>query len=177
MVGGSVSGLAEDAIVTRHSAALGVTVPLFGADRTRPAAQLHIGRLSIGSQRHGIFRIGILPALIAQGVRIEFTTQPADPSALEDLTPALRLLAKDAAAELHDVSIVIGRSAVLTAAEGKPGSGESLLLTCVAIPGGDTPKTATLIITGRKAGEVSYDLNGARKVLNVFKSTNPNPTL
>lgn len=166
-------------IVRPGAPALGVRMSLFGADRTRPAARLEIDRLSVGAQRHGIFRIGILRALIAQGIRIEFITSPADPSALASLAPALKLLAKDAASELHNVSIVIGSKTTLTAEGGSAGSGDTMYLTHVAIAGGDRPESAMLVTAGGKAGEISYELNGSRRETNIFKpaSPNQNPTL
>lgn len=176
LIASSPASSADTTIITKHSAAIGVTMPLFGADKTVPAALLHIGKLSLCAQRRGIFRIGILPLLVAQGVEIEFRSQPPDASALGDLSSAFVVLGKTSAAELHDLSIVVARHPVLTAAEGRPASDASIRLSQVVISGGDSPDAATLRTNGGKAGELSYQIAGAGKALNLFKTQVLNPT-
>lgn len=162
-------------IVTNQTEATGVTVPLYGLDKNKPAAVLRIGKLSVGSRRQGFFRVGILPVLLAEKAEIAFKPGPPDPSVLDDLTSAFEALGKTSSAELHDFSIVIDGHPVLTARECEPATGGIMRLTKATIPAFDSADTATLRTAGENAGEVNYDKDGIHKKLNIFKKTNPSP--
>ena len=163
-------GLAVTPIVTNQGDALGVTMPLYGVDRIKPAALLSIGKASIEGQRHGFFRVGILPLLVLENVEIEFKSQPPDATALGCLGAAFDTLGKTSAAELRDFAIVICGQPVLSASEARPEPDASVRLSKVVLHGqeGHPLDTATLYTTGRKAGEITYENNGVRQTENLF---------
>lgn len=49
----------------------GVMVPLYLKNRSDPSAVIRIGRIFSSYQRKGFFRIGVLPILVAEDVKIE----------------------------------------------------------------------------------------------------------
>jgi hypothetical protein len=145
-------------------------MPLYGMDKGKPAALLHVGKASIGAQRQGFFRIGILPQLVLTGVEIEFKSQPPDARALGYLAMAFGLLATTQAAELHDIAIVVCGQPVLVASRGELAPDATMRLSKVVLHGHDAHSlnTATLCTTGKKSGEITYDMDGVPHTENLF---------
>jgi hypothetical protein len=164
------TGLAVTPIVTTQSDVIGITMPLFGADQSKPAALLHVGRASMEAQREGFFRVGILPLLVLKKVEIDFKAEPADAGALGYLATAFETLGKTSSAELHDVAIVVCGQPVLFASQGRLESDASVRLSGVVLHGQEARSldAATLYTTGTKAGEVTYEANGVLQTENLF---------
>jgi len=164
------TGLAVMPVVSGQGDVLGITMPLYGADKSRPAALLHVEKASIAGQRHGFLRVNILPLLVLEKVEIDFNAAPADAGALGYLATAFETLGRTSAAELHDVSIVVGGQRVVAAAQARLGEDGSVHLCGVTLRGqeGRALDAVTLYTTGRKAGEVAYQMNGETQTEKLF---------
>jgi len=162
--------LAVSPIVTNQSDVIGITMPLYGVDKSKPAALLHVGKASIGAQRQGFLRVGILPLLVLSKVEIDFASKPADVAALAYLATAFETLGETSAAELHDVTIVVCGQPVLIASQGKLAADASVRLWKVILTSqaAHPLDAVTLHTTGAKAGEVTYQSNNGPQTENLF---------
>jgi hypothetical protein len=161
---------ASPPVFSKRGGATGVHIPLFGRDKTRPAASLQIGSLDVGAQRHGFFRIGILPEVVAQDVTIVFNAGDMDATALDDALPALEMLAKTSAVEFRNLTIATpgAAHAWLWAGEAKLTSQHAWQL-LDAFRGELHVRAARLQTSGDHAGRIIFDENGTKQELNIFK--------
>ncbi len=155
-------------MITRQAAATGVSLPLFGADRTMPAATVKIQHLGIGAQRKGFFRIGVLPQVVANDVRIIF--QKAEAGALADLPATLEVLTKCSELELTDVKFLApgATEPCLTASAVRLDGSGVWQLTNAAASAGPSAARARLYVTGEKAGEVTFGEKGTGAKYQLF---------
>ena len=161
------AAMGTDAL-TEGFAAKGVSMPLFGSDKSRPAATVKLDLLKMEADRRGFLRVAIFPLAVGRNVEIRFQT--LDAKALADFAPAFRVLARTETIELHDCKIYA------------PGSEEPVLeARLIRIEGEDPwqiqeaalatgqhfPK-ASLAIHGKDAGLVSSKGDGPRQHIRLF---------
>ena len=161
---------ASPPVFTKKAGATGIRIPLFGRDKTKPAASLQIGSLDVGAQRQGFFRIGILPLVVAQDVTVVFNAGDVDATALDDALPALEALAKTSAVEFHNLTITTpgATHAWLWAGEAKLTSQHAWQL-LDAFRGDLHVRTAKLQTSAEHAGQIVFDDHGNKQELNIFK--------
>jgi hypothetical protein len=99
-------------IITDRAPIKGLSLPLFGKDKTKPAAKMTLGVVTIGAKKAGLFRVGILPVLVGRKVTIEFASDQMDPEALRDVAAALQSLTETDSAEFYDLCIFTPSSRV-----------------------------------------------------------------
>ena len=159
-------------IISKPAGAVGVTVPLMGRDQSKPAASLSAASFGVGSQRRGFFRIGILPLLIASDVRIIFSGEPPDPTALADLAPAFKALANTSAVEIHQFAVLLPGKCqpALQAARAEPAGKGDWKLTEVTLSGPIPMHLPEAILRtgGTEAGQLTFVAAGANQELNLF---------
>lgn len=143
-------------IFSSRTPATGVSIPLFGHDKTKPAAQLHMGSVIVGAQRRGFFRVGILPELQGRNVEIVFSGDKIDPEALLDLSSALHTLVNTESAEFFNFSIRTAASseAEIRSATAVIDADHDWELTQVIRNGGIPAAKARLVIHGNRAGQL-----------------------
>lgn len=148
-------------VVTKKTAASGVSLSLFGRDRSVPAATVKIARLTIGAQRKGFFRVGVLPLAVGQGVEIVF--RKPDVTALNDLGSAMETLARSAELELHGVKFFAPGAVAPCASAGlaRAKDGESWQLSDLTLAPARRIGRATLRTAGADAGLLIFDENGS----------------
>jgi len=153
----AVIPLTADPVFSGRHPAREVSIPLFGRDKTKPAAQLRIGSVIIGAQRRGFFRVGILPQLEGRNVKIVFSGSHIDPEALHDVSSALQSLTEAESAEFFDFSICTAGSAGprIRAASVLIDADRDWELTGVVTDDGRTAGKARLAVIGGQAGKLT----------------------
>lgn len=98
LLSGSTASPALDPAVIRD-----VTIPYYSRGGSSPAAVVRIKRLFTDYQRRGFFRIGLLPMLVAEGVRIEILQPEETLAALQGAQKWLHSRAARKGLEWRDV--------------------------------------------------------------------------
>ena len=141
----------------------GITCPVYGATGETPIAVLRVKSTRTEYQRRGFLRIGALPMLVAEQVRLEVRDPQATAQLFTRLPEWLRAPGKGRAGELRDFQMFgraepdrpwLSAGRVRFAAEGR----WELQAGEVREPGGaPRPFTqASLQVTGERAGEVQF---------------------
>ncbi len=81
----------------------GAVIPIFLEDNRPAAAVLKVDKVYTEYQRRGFFRIGLLPLVVMEGVKIDFRQVDAASSALARLPKELKPWAGSRMLELRDV--------------------------------------------------------------------------
>lgn len=164
-----------DGLVSAQHGASGVSLSLYGAGRKVPAATVKIGRLTLGAQRRGFFRIGLLPLAQAEPLEIRFRHNNRD--ALRDLPPTFAALVRTDTIAIRGLAIYLaGEDAPALRAETAEIDGdEPWKLRDAVLADGTRLAAARLEISGAKAGRVVREGSGKPKIFDLFPANNQIP--
>ena len=145
-----------------------VTLPEYSSHGLSVTGQVQVGRLFIDHKRWGFFRIGALPLLVAENVRVQIQSEEYFTNGLDDLDlSSWRQLAKGAARqELRQLEINVAgeKEPRLRAAVASIGPDGEAIMSAVTIlePAGSllSLRKATLQISGPSAGQLSWNAGG-----------------
>jgi hypothetical protein len=149
-------------------------------DGLTPIVQIHATRIFTDYERHGFFRIGVLPVSVVENAHIEIQS-------VESLTNALLALhewTRAAAArrsEIRHIEIALGNEPQprLTASRARVADNGMLELSNVLVagPNGEEISAAcgVLQVAGNVAGRLSLNINGRPEELFPLKSKDKTP--
>lgn len=157
-----------DVSIARNTVTKDVRMPLFGRDKSHPAAVVTIGTLRLGAARSGVFRIGASPLVVCENVTVTFKV--SDPTAFAGFPSTMSALAKVSTMELRNLAVYPpGNGApVLTAERVEITDGEPWQLRNITLPNGTKAESATLTVSGKKLGLLSFDRKGRRSSITLF---------
>ncbi|MDB6033520.1 MAG: hypothetical protein JWM16_3858 [Verrucomicrobiales bacterium] len=139
-----------------------IAIPYYAKGQSAPAAVVRIHRLFTDYQRRGFFRIGLLPTLVAEGVKVEVLDPTQVLAALEAAHKWLKPAAVGKALEWRYVEFVFpdAKRPRLEAAKVNPAVDGAWRLTEGVTFRSGTNETreaaAVLQVTGTRAGELQW---------------------
>ena len=153
----------------RKNAIQGLRLPLLGMDRGKPAANVQIGSMHMGSQRRGVFRIGLLPLAVCEDVTITFLTP--DPAAFDDFPKTFVVMAKTSVLEIRNLEVRLsgGDAPLFKAGSAQVASGKAWELSNVTLSDGTWIQSAHLEVSEGKASLRSADKNHQFETIPLFK--------
>lgn len=142
-----------------------------------PVTEIHATRIFMDYERRGFFRIGLLPVLVAENVRIEIQSVEGLTNALSNLRSWGKPGAGVRRLKLKNLEIGIGgeNQPRLRAATGQIGNDGAMQLTSVSANDASghqiSAPAATLQLTGPAQGWLRWNLNGQPEELFVIKTS------
>jgi hypothetical protein len=139
-----------------------IAIPYYSKGQSAPSAVVRINRLFTDYQRRGFFRIGLLPTLVADGVKVEVLDQTQVLDALESAHKWLKPAAVGKTLEWRQVEFVFpdAKRPRLEAAKVNPAADGAWRLTEGVTFRSGTNETrqaaAVLQVTGSRAGELQW---------------------
>jgi hypothetical protein len=160
--------------------AKGVIMPLHAGQDQKPVAVVRIERIVKEYQRHGFFRIGLLPQVVAEGLTLELREGSRATEILGELPFCLLKVISRGAAPVRGFTIRTPNQSIplLQAAYLSLGAGEWRLRDGTLARPGVAPirfTEATLQVTGPAAGRICCRSVGTPIAFNLFASEPPNP--
>ena len=152
----------------------GVVIPIFLEDNRPAAAVLKVDKIHTEYQRRGFFRIGLLPLVVMEGVKIDFRQANAASSALARLPKEMKPWAGSRMLELRDVKFAFraepkerlraGKMRWLENGQWQLSNGVTIQMT----PNEVQVQQALLQIAGPSAGTVAWGPPNASSSFNLF---------
>jgi hypothetical protein len=84
-----------------------LVIPLYAAQTTEPAAILRVDQVLTEYEKRGFFRIGVLPRVVLQGVRLEVRQPEAASRVLEHACQQLEAAARRRPVELRQLEVAL----------------------------------------------------------------------
>ncbi|MCL5098637.1 MAG: hypothetical protein M1608_14125 [Candidatus Omnitrophica bacterium] len=172
----SMVGLAREpwALFSTQSGVQGLAFPILLDAESQPAAVLRIDRIHRDYQRRGFFRIGLLPMIAAEEVRIELLRPDQIADTLAQVQDRLSAEAGGGLIELRLVTIVCPGASTNCLRAGRArlrANGRWQLLDGVKFSNAGSPvhvASATLQVTGEGAGQLNFESGGSTAGVNLF---------
>jgi hypothetical protein len=148
-----------------------VQIAAFGSNDSSPVAKVHADRIFTDYEHHGFFRIGLLPILVAENIKIQIYSATCLTNALFALRQWHQSSVGARRLELCNLEVVIvGETHPrLMASRARIGNDNILELFEVSLTGPEgqpvSISKATLQIAGRSAGRLSWNSAGLREEL------------
>lgn len=143
-----------------------VTLATYRPYSTSLVTQVHAGRIFTDYERHGFFRIGLLPLLVVENIQIQINSASSLTNTLSMLGDWNKPTAGVKRLELRNLEITSldGKTPLLRAANARMGKDGALELSNASVFSADgqpiTIPKATLQISGALAGRLRWNRGG-----------------
>ena len=151
-----------------------LTMNEYCSTNSRVRGRLRVERLFVDHEHWGFFRIGFLPVLVADNVKMEMPTAECLCNGLADLQSPSESGRPVSEFELRRVEISTGgeRRCLVRAATGRFETGGNVRLSTVSVRNGAGHSfdidQATLLVSGRDAGCLCWMADGRQKTFYLF---------
>lgn len=162
---------------TLPTSARDFTVSVYIPKGVSPELVIHASGMFMDHERHGFFRIGLMPEMVVENVRIEVRSAEALTNVMSALHSWNRPGAGARRLKLQHLEILLmGQiSPCLRAAAGKIGNDGAIQLTSVSVADADGHQrdlpAAALQLTGPARGQLYWNENGQLKSLALINNS------
>ena len=160
----------------------GIGVPIYLKGHNKPSVIIRIESMRPDHERRGFFRIGVLPIVVADGVRLEVLDPGHGAEALSGAANWLSGRSGSRPVELRQVTLIVGREPIpwLEANRARTdNSGQLRLLDGITIRHGETTTRSSggvLHLSGTNAGRVSWNSDRGAMTADLFSHVQQSET-